>query len=121
MGSAKAESRSRPMVQIFLDSDKFLFANQSQIPVFREKLADEPVGIFVDAPFPGRIRMRKIDGGIKILRHPRMITKFPAIVIGDGVDGRLVWPKAAAHGRSDGSGRLVRNALEHRILRAAFH
>ena len=121
MGSAKAESLSRPMVQIFPDGGQFLFADQSQIPVLGEKLADEPVGIFVDSPFPERIGMRKIDRGVKILRHPRMITKFPAIVIRDGVDGCLVWPKAAAHGRSDCSGRLVRKALEHRILRAAFH
>jgi len=104
------------MVQILPGGGEFLFAYQSQIPVFRKKLADEPIGVFVDPPFPGRIRMSKIDRRVEILRHPSMITKFSAIVIRDGVDRSLVWPKGSAHGRPDRSGRLARNAFEHRIL-----
>ena len=90
MGSPEAESLSLPVVQIFLNGGQFLFTDPRQILMFGEKFEDEPVGIFVDFPFPGGIRMRKIDNGIKILRHPLMITKFPAIVIRDGVERSLV-------------------------------
>jgi hypothetical protein len=54
MGGAKAEGLSWSMIQAGHDGCEFLLAHQSQIAVFGEKLADEPVGVFVQRhPFEG--------------------------------------------------------------------
>lgn len=108
------------MIQAVHDGNQFLLAHQSQIAVFEEKLADEPVGVFVHSPLPGSIRMSKVDRGVKSPSHLGVLTKFSAIVIRDRMHRSLVWPKALGHRRPDRGSGLVRNALEHRILRAAF-
>ena len=121
MGSAKTEGLSWSMIQAVHDGTEFLLARQSPIAVFGGKFADEPVGGFVYPPFPGSIRMSKIDRCIKSPNHLGMFTTFSAIVIRNRMHRSLVRPKASGNRRPDFGSRLVRNVWEHRILRAAFH
>lgn len=65
--------------------------------------------------------MSKEDRCDKSPSHRGMLTKFSAIVIGDRMHRSLVRLKASGNRRPDYGSRLVRNALEHRILRTAFH
>ena len=97
MGGAKAEGLSGSMIQAGPDGCEFLLAHQSQIAGFGEKLTDEPVGVFVYPPFPGSIRMSKVDRRVKSQSHPGMLTKFSAIVIRDRMHRSLVRPKASGN------------------------
>lgn len=64
--------------------------------------------------------MSKVDRGVKSPSHLGVLTKFSAIVLRDRMHRSLVRPKALVHRRQDRGSGLVRNALGHRILRAAF-
>ena len=85
-----AERLSRSVIESVPHVLELGLGHLSQGSVFWEELADEPIRIFVDPPFPGCIRMRKVNLGITILRHARMITEFTAIVIRDGGHPRFV-------------------------------
>ena len=52
-------------------------------------------------PFPGGIRMGKVNLGLKILRRARMITEFTAMVIRDGVHPGFERLAPPDHGLAD--------------------
>ena len=56
-----------------------------QIPIFREVLPYESIGILIQSTFPRGIRMREIDASLKATGHTLMVGKFTAIVVGDGM------------------------------------
>ena len=85
MWGAIAECLSWSMIEGIHDGGHLFIGQATKILVFREKLTDQAIRVFVDTPFPGGIRMGKVDLGLKILRHARMITEFTTIVIRDGV------------------------------------
>ena len=109
------------MIKGVHDSCELLIGYPSEVLVFREELTDQAIRIFVHPPFPGCIRMRKVDPGIEILSHPSMITKFPAIVIGNRLHASLVWPESTSDRRADRNGGLLWHPLQHRILGVVFH
>ena len=61
----------------------FRVGNGRQVPMFREVLANETIGVLVQATFPGGIRMREVDLGLKVMRHAFMVAELASIVIGD--------------------------------------
>ena len=85
MGCAKAKRFPWTVIEFVHGSFDFLWGDGCQIPVFREVLSDEPIGILVQSTLPGGIRMREVDPGIKVGRHAFMVGKLATIVIGQGV------------------------------------
>ena len=116
-----AERLSGSVIQRGHDFFEFIRGDVGEVSVFGEKLANQTVGVFVHSSFPGRIGMRKVDSCIEILGHPRMITKLPAIVIRNRLHTSLVRSEPTGDRLPDGSGRLVLDAFEHRILGFPFH
>ena len=93
MGCAKAKRFPRTVIEFIHDLFDFLLGDGCQIPVFREVLSDETVGILVQSTLPGSIRMRKADPGIKVGRHAFMVGELATIVIGKCVQPVFVRSK----------------------------
>jgi len=74
------------MIEFVHDFLNFCIGHGRQVAVLRKILPDETVGILVQATFPGGTRMREIDTGIKISGHAFVVGKFPAVVVGNGMD-----------------------------------
>ena len=102
MGCAKAQCLSRPMIELGKDRGEFILTDLSQVAGFGEKLAKEPVGVFVHSPFPRGIRMGQIDRRFEIEGHPDMLTESPPIGIGDRVYPCLVRLKTLGHRSPNG-------------------
>lgn len=109
------------MIEGIHDGGHLLSGQGTKSLIFGEKLTDQAIRVFVDTPFPGGIRMGKVNLGIKILRHSSMITEFKAIVIRDGVHPGFVRLQPTGNGLPDGGSRLVGNAFKHRVLGCPFH
>lgn len=77
----KPQALSRPMVELIHGMRNLRVGHRRQIPVFRKVLANKAVGIFVQAAFPRGIRMREVDLGCKVTRHPCMVGELASIVI----------------------------------------
>ena len=58
------------------DCYQFLLGHLGEVSVFRKKLMDQLVRVFVHPSFPGCIRMSKVDPRLEIPDHPDMIIKF---------------------------------------------
>ena len=102
-----AERLSGSVIQRGHDFFQFIRGDLGAGSVFREKLANKTVGIFVHSSFPGRIGMRQVDTCIEILGHPGMITKLPTIVLRYRLHTALVGSEPTGDRLPDGSGRLV--------------
>lgn len=98
-----------------------MLGDAGQVTVFRKILPDETIGIFIQSTFPGGIRMREIDTGIKVACHAFMVGKFPAIVIGDGVYSVDVGAEALYDRMADSLSRLTGDGPDHRIQRLALN
>lgn len=85
MERPEAERLSRTVIEFIHGLIDFLLGHCGQVPVFREVLPDEAIGIFVQSALPGGIRMRKVDAGIKVTGHTFVVGELPSIVIGDGM------------------------------------
>jgi len=64
--------------------------------------------------------MREIDTGIKVTGYAFVISKFPAIVIGDGMHPVDVWGKPVHDGIANGGGGFVEDGANDRIQRLAL-
>ena len=85
----------------------FRVGNGRQVPVFREVLANETIGVLVQATFPGGIRMREVDLGLKVMRHAFMVAELAPIVIGDRMHPVLVRGERLCDGVTDRLGGLM--------------
>ena len=94
-----------------------MLCNSRQVPVFREVLSNESVGILIQTALPGGIRMREIDTRFKIAGHAFVVGKFPAIVISDGMHPIDMWGKPICDGVSDSLGCLVKDEPDDGIQR----
>ena len=97
-----------------------MFCHGGQIPVFREVLPNECVGVLVQTTLPRGIRMREIDLGPKVMSHAVMVGELAAIVIGDDMHPVLVRSEDTSDGFSHGLGCLATNSLDNRVQRFAF-
>ncbi len=116
-----AERLSGSVIQRGHHFFQFMLGDVGEVPIFREKLPNKSVGVFVHSSFPRSIGMRKVDARIKILGHPSLITKLPAIVVRNRLHASLVRSEPTGDGLPDGSSRLVWDAFKHRILGFPFH
>ena len=99
----------------------FMFCHGGQIPVFREVLPNEFVGVLVQATLPGGIRMREIDTGLKVTDHAFMIGELAAIITGDSMYPVSVRREAKSDGFTDSLGCLASHCPNNRIQRFAFN
>ena len=53
-------------------------------------MSNEPIGVFLQTPFPRRIRMSKVDIGRQSLSDILVFGELQSVVIGDGVDLVLI-------------------------------
>ncbi len=103
------------MVELIHGMRDLRIGHRRQIPVFREVLTDETIGVLVQAPFPRGIRMREVDRRGKVTRHAFMVGELAAIVIGDAMNPVLVRGEPFGNGASDGLGRLLEDRPDHRV------
>ncbi len=116
-----AERLSGSVIQRGHHFFQFMLGDMGEVPIFREKLPNKSVGVFVHSSFPGRIGMRKVDVRIEILGHPSMITTLPAIVIRHRLHASLVRSEPTGDRLPGCRGRLVLGSFEHCILGFPFH
>ena len=76
----KTKSFSRSVVQPFFGLSNFGIAERFKVGALGKILAQQSVGVFVESPFPGTIRMGKIHVGLQGFAHLLMLGKFVAIV-----------------------------------------
>jgi len=109
------------MIQGRHDRGQLLLGDSSQILVFREKLTEQAIRVFVHASFPGRIRMGKINLSLQLLRHAEMLTEFQAIVIRDRVHLGFVGLQPTGDGLAHRRRRFVGHTFEDRVFGDPFH
>ena len=107
IGCQKSQRFSRAVVTFIHGIFDFSVGDSSQVPVFREVLTDETIGILVQSALPGGIRMREVDLCFKVPGHTFLVGEFAAIVIGDGLNPILVWEEAIRNGVTDRGSRLT--------------
>ena len=95
------------MIEFIHGIFNFTFCNGCQIPVFREVLSNEAIGIFIQSTFPRGIRMREVDASFKVTGHAFMAGKFTSVVIGNGMHPVYVWGEPVYDSIPDGLSRLV--------------
>ena len=57
---------------------------------FWDVLPDQTIGIFVEAPLPGVIRVSEEPFGLQVVGDLFMVSKFSAIVVSQGEDAILI-------------------------------
>ena len=110
MGCAKARRFSRTLIVFVHGLFDFLLSDGCQIPVFREVLSDETVGVLVQSTLPGGIMVREVAPGIKAGRHAFLVGELTIIVIGKCVHPVFVRSKALCDGMAYRLSRLSGNA-----------
>ena len=79
-----------------------------EVGAFWEVLADEAVGVFVQAPLPGMIRLGEVDVSGKLGCDLSVASELLAVVISDGLDLVGDGKKRDVGGLLDGGGASVR-------------
>ncbi len=113
IGCFEIQRCSRSMIQLIHGLVNFCFGHSGEIPAFGKILSEKTVRIFIQSTFPGSIRMRAVNLGIKILGHARMSGKFTAIIIGDRLYPGLVRSKPLADSLANQLSRLAAHVLNH--------
>ena len=83
-GSAEAENLPRTMVEQGDDTVDIRLGNGAEVELFRVVLAQKAVGVFVSTSLPGRVRISKVNGGLKRLFDATVTKELVAMVDGEG-------------------------------------
>ncbi len=86
MGRAKAQGLSWALVKFIHGMLDLYVAHGHQLPLFREVLANQAIGVLVQSALPRGIRMGEATPRIKVFGHAGRVTEFAAVVIGDGMN-----------------------------------
>ena len=86
VGSEEAEAKTRAVIETLFDCEAVGFSETGKRGAFGSVLADEAVGIFVGAAFPGMVRVGKVEGGTEALFDGFISVELDTVVGGDGVD-----------------------------------
>ena len=98
----------------------FAYCNGRQIPVFREVLPDESIGILIQSTFPGGTRMREVDVSLKVTGHAFVVGQFLVIVISNGMHSVCVGSESIHNSGPDGCCCLVGYGSDDRKQRLAL-
>ena len=108
------------MIEFIHGIFNFTFCNGCQIPVFREVLSNEAIGIFIQSTLPRGIRMREVDASFKVTGHAFVVGKFTSVVIGSSKHPFYVWGEPVYDSVSDSLSRFVKDGSDDRIQRLAL-
>ncbi len=86
MGSAKAQGLSWAVAKFIHGMLDFDVAHGRQLPLFREVLANQAIGVLVQSALPRGIRMSEAYPRLKVSGHAGMATEFAPVVICDGMN-----------------------------------
>jgi len=64
------------IVKFIYDLIDLLLGDDFKVSAFREVLANEPIGIFIQATYPGSVRMCKVKFGIEFVGDSLVISKL---------------------------------------------
>ena len=80
MGRLKCQALSRPMIEPIHDVMDLLVGQRIEGRTFGHILANQPVGVLIESPFPSMVGMGKIDGCVQRLADRSMVGKLLAII-----------------------------------------
>lgn len=86
---------------------KILLGDGREITALRKILANEAVGVFVEATLPGGVRMGKIEIGIEGLGEGFVLGKLFPVVSREGMNVLRQWCKKVQDGMSDACSFLI--------------
>ena len=75
----KAKAFSRPIIYLIHDLGHLLMVQIIDVFAFWDVLPDQTIGIFVEAPLPGVIRVSEEPFGLQVVGDLFMVSKFSAI------------------------------------------
>jgi len=84
--SAKAEAAAGAVVEESGDLVTLLLGEGGEVGAFGEILAEETVGVFVGAAFPGVVRGGEVEASVQLARDIFEAMKFGAVVGGEAED-----------------------------------
>jgi len=77
-----AEGFSWPDIEIEGDAVEILLGEDGQVGALRQVLAEQAVGVFVDAALPGAMGIGEVHLNAGLVGEPGMICHFPTLVVG---------------------------------------
>lgn len=86
VGCEVAEAFAGSVIEAFLDRQAEANRDVCEGAPFGEVLADEAVGVFVGAAFPGVMWSSEVEGGAELFFDVFIAVELSAVVRGDGVD-----------------------------------
>ena len=85
-GSAEAEAAARAVVEVSGDLCALLLGESGEVGAFGEILAEEAIGVFVGAAFPGVVRGGEVEASVQLAGDIFEAMKFGAVVRGEAED-----------------------------------
>lgn len=86
----KAKAFSGPIIYLIHDLGHLLIVQVIDVFAFWDVLPDQTIGIFVEAPLPGVIRVSEEPFGFQVVGNLLMVSEFSAIVVSQGEDAILI-------------------------------
>src|SRR5204863_8026946 len=83
---AEAKAAAGTVVEVGGDLVAVSLGEMSERDAFRQILADESVGVLVDATLPGVVRSGKVDGGAELTLDVLVAVEFDPVVGSNGAD-----------------------------------
>ena len=87
----EAQAFARAVIEGLGDGRALELGERGEVGAFRKVLADEAVGVFVSATFPGVVRSCEVDGNAKLSFDGFVGVEFSAVIGGDGFEPVFVW------------------------------
>ena len=81
------------VIQPFYDSDNIIICDGSKVSTFGEILSDKSIGVFIQTPLIGRIRMSKLKVSTKIMCNRLMVGELFTIIRSQCMDAIFNWGK----------------------------
>ena len=87
----EAEAFAWPVVEGIGDGVALELGERGEVRAFRKVLADEAVGVFVGAAFPGVVGSGEVDWDAQLSFDGFVGVEFSAVIGGDGFEPVFVW------------------------------
>lgn len=114
IGCLHAKAFPWSVVEFVHDVVKILLGDGREITALRKILANEAIGVFVEAPLPGGVRMSKIKIGIEGLGDGFVLGKLFSVVSREGMDVLRQGRQKFQDGMSDALSFLIGHLCDQR-------
>jgi hypothetical protein len=85
--SAEAEAAPRTVVELGGDGGALALSERAEVGAFAEVLAQEPIGVFIGAAFPGVMGSGEVDYGVEAFFEGFVHVELGTVISRDGMDG----------------------------------